>query len=473
MVFSSYVFLFLFLPTLSILYYITPKSKRNIRNGILLFFSIVFYGWSGAGYLILLFLSIFINWMGGILIHRLHRSDRPRWKKIVLSITLICNCLLLGVFKYSDFVLWNAGLFLGRSFPLANIVLPVGISFYTFQGMSYSIDVYRKPELYIENPLKVALYITLFPQLVAGPIVRFSDVVNDIHSRNESLEDVASGLQRFVFGLAKKIILADTFGIIADKAFDGSSISTAMAWIGALAYTMQIYYDFSGYSDMAIGLGRMFGFHFCENFNYPYISASVTEFWRRWHISLSSWFRDYVYIPLGGSRCSKARQLFNLAVVWSLTGLWHGASWNYVFWGIYYLICLVIEKYVLGSRIEKIPMVLRRSITLLIVIFGWVLFRIESMSGVLIYIKTMFGMGTVGSGRGDLITNLVNYRAFWILGAVGITPLMKNLAVTLEARFDNSILYWVLRYICVFVLFLLCIVYILASSYNAFIYFQF
>lgn len=473
MVFSSYVFLFLFLPALTLLYYITPRNKRNIRNGILLFFSILFYGWSGPKYLIVLFLSIFVNWSGGILIHSFYRNSRPHCKKYTLLTVIVCNCLLLGVFKYTDFILWNLSLFTGHSFPMLNIVLPVGISFYTFQGMSYAIDVYKQPELYIKNPLKVALYITLFPQLVAGPIVRFSDIAEDIHCRKESLEDISAGLQRFVFGLAKKIILADTFGILADNAFSSSSLSTGMAWIGALAYTMQIYYDFSGYSDMAIGLGRIFGFHFCENFNYPYISTSVTEFWRRWHISLSSWFRDYVYIPLGGSRCSKSRQLFNLAVVWFLTGLWHGASWNFVLWGIYYLFFLAAEKYLFKSYLEKIPVFLRHIFTLLIIVFGWVLFRIDSLSGVLAYFKTMFGMGPVGFIQNELIASLLNYRAFWIFGIIGATPLMKNLATAFAAKYENSLIFEIIKEACVFLLFLLCIAYIIASSYNAFIYFQF
>ena len=471
MVFSSYVFLFLFFPALTLLYYLIPRNRRSIRNGILLFFSILFYGWSGPKYLILLAISVSINWFGGILIR--YFSRHPHAGKAVLAAVIFCNCLLLGIFKYTDFIIYNYNILFSRGFPLQNIVLPVGISFYTFQGMSYVIDIYRKPEACLKNPLEVALYITLFPQLVAGPIVRFSDVEEDIHHRKESLDDVVRGLYRFVFGLAKKIILADTFGILADKTFSAGSLTTGMAWIGAFAYMLQIYFDFSGYSDMAIGLGRVFGFHFCENFNFPYISSSVTEFWRRWHISLSSWFRDYVYIPLGGSRCGKLRQFLNLAVVWSLTGLWHGASWNYVLWGVYYLICLTAEKYFLHSFLDRIPVPLRRCCTLLIILFGWVLFRLESMSSVIAYVKTMFGLGSAGPGTAETITTLLNYRFFWIAGIVGSTPLMKNLYRALAAKYDSSLLFQISRHLFVFSLFLLCIVYIIASSYNAFIYFQF
>lgn len=473
MVFSSYVFLFLFFPALTVLYYLIPQNQRNARNTLLLCFSLLFYGWGGLKYLLLLLFSVALNWTGGFLMGYFRESSHTPHRKWILALVILCNCGLLGIFKYTDFAIYNYNLLFGKGLPLRNIVLPIGISFYTFQGMSYVIDVYKKPEICLKNPLGVALYITMFPQLVAGPIVRFSDVAEEIHCRKESLDDFISGLYRFVFGLAKKIILADTFGILADQSFSAGTLSVGMAWLGALAYTLQIYYDFSGYSDMAIGLGRVFGFHFSENFNYPYISASVTEFWRRWHISLSAWFRDYVYIPLGGSHCGRLRQFFNLAVVWLLTGLWHGASWNYVLWGLYYLICLCVEKYLLHSVLDRIPTLIRRFFTMLIVIFGWVLFRLNSMSVVFAYVRTMLGIGADGFGFYDLIINLSNYRMFWIFGILGASPVMKNLYTNFAAKHENSLLIRFAGHLYVFLLFLLCLVYIIASSYNAFIYFQF
>lgn len=473
MVFAGFVFLFLFLPILMGIYYLVPGKYRSVRNGILLVFSIIFYGWSGPKYLLLLAASVLINWFGGVLIRLFREEKNAFWKKFSLFVVVVANCALFGIFKYTDFVISNINIMFECNLSLRNIVLPVGISFYTFQGMSYVFDVYKDNKLYLKNPLTVALYIILFPQLVAGPIVRFADVAEDIRSRNESIEKIVEGLQRFVLGLAKKIILADTFGILADQAFSSPHLTMGLAWIGAVAYTLQIYFDFCGYSDMAIGLGKVFGFQFCENFNYPYISVSITDFWRRWHISLSTWFRDYIYIPLGGNRCGKGRQIFNMAVVWSLTGLWHGASWNYVLWGGYYLIWLVLEKYVFRNHFEKIPVFIRQVFTFLIVNFGWVLFRAENLTAALSYIKVMLGIGSTQAGLNDLLASLINYKVFWIVGIVGATPLMKNLVLGISDRYQNSAVFYGMKMTCVFVLFILCIIYVVASSYNAFIYFQF
>ncbi len=472
MVFSSYVFLFLFLPVLFLFYYGIPKQSRNGRNMVLLIFSIIFYGWGGPKYLLVLAISILINWIGGILIYRFQK-DRKEAKRIALIITIAANCLLLGFFKYTDFMIGNINSLFGLNIPLQHIVLPIGISFYTFQGMSYVFDVYKNGSLCLKNPLMVALYITLFPQLVAGPIVRFADVATDLRHRVEKLDDIVNGLQRFIFGLAKKIILADTFGIVADQAFTSTSLTVGMAWLGAIAYALQIYFDFSGYSDMAIGLGRVFGFRFPENFNYPYISASITEFWRRWHISLSSWFRDYIYIPLGGNRCSKIRQLFNMAVVWSLTGLWHGANWTFVLWGMYYLMWLALEKFIMKEHLEKIHVSLRRIGVLLIIICGWVLFRAENLSGAVTYIKIMFCIGNVELGLNELGVNISNYISFWILGIFAATPFPKKVGQKLMNKYSDSIIFSGVKMLYVLGILFVSVCYIIASSYNAFIYFQF
>ena len=473
MVFSSYVFLFLFLPFLLLCYYLIPGRYRDARNMVLLLFSLIFYGWSSPKYLLLLCVSIAINWGGSAIIYRFRDSDRHVWRKIFLIITLFSNIAIFAYFKYTDFFISNINAFFGKNIPLLEIVLPVGISFYTFQGMSYVIDAYRDPSLYLRNPLKVALYITLFPQLVAGPIVRFSDVAAEISDRKETVDECAAGMRRFIWGLAKKLILADTFGIIADYTFAPRTLTTGMAWAGAIAYTLQIYLDFSGYSDMAIGLGKLFGFHFVENFNYPYIAKSITEFWRRWHISLSSWFRDYVYIPLGGNKCSASRQILNMAVVWTLTGVWHGASWNFVLWGIYYLIWLILEKYLFHNLINKTPAILRHIATLLIVIVGWVLFRANDLHHAITYLRYMFGINVTMTQMDYFWAQAINYAAFWVIGLIAVTPISKRIVAKLESRWNASTVYQCVRNTAALLLLGLCILYIISSSYNSFIYFQF
>lgn len=468
MVFSSYIFIFLFLPLLVICYYCVPAHCRRVRNGILLFFSLVFYGWGSGRYLLILLVSIFINWISGLL---LSAADKTTSRKLVLAVAVAANCLLLGVFKYTDFIIANMNSLLSLQLPLRHIALPIGISFFTFQGMSYVIDVYRKKQIYLKNPLMVALYIALFPQLVAGPIVRFDSISRQLYERDETLKKVLEGAGRFVIGLVKKIILADTFGIVADEAFSSTHLSVSLAWLGAIAYTLQIYHDFSGYSDMAIGLGKIFGFDFCENFNYPYISASIKEFWRRWHISLSSWFRDYVYIPLGGSRCSKTRNFLNLSIVWFLTGLWHGASWNFILWGIYYLLWLMAEKYC--RRLFSSKYFPKHLYTILVVIFGWVLFRAENLSAAWNYIGTMLGTGNAAFDLNMFVRLLLNYKFFWILGILASTPLFKDMVHSMAFRYGDSFCFAAVKHVILLLLFVLSVVYIIASSYNAFIYFQF
>ncbi len=467
MVFSSYIFLFIFLPSLILLYFIFPKKGRNT---LLLLYSLVFYGWNKPSYLLILFLSIFVNWLGGFLIASYRKKS---FQKIILFLSVVLNCLILGYFKYTDFIITNFNTLFHTEHPLKNIALPIGISFFTFQGLSYVVDVYRQNDLYQKNPFNVALYISLFPQLVAGPIVRYDSVAAQISERSENINKIVYGLERFTIGLCKKIILADTFGIIADYVFDEAKLDTGLAWVGMLAYTLQIFFDFSGYSDMAIGLGKIFGFDFCENFNYPYISTSITEFWRRWHMSLSSWFRDYVYIPLGGNRVGPYRQIFNMFVVWALTGLWHGAAWTFIVWGLYYFVLLFMEKYILKNVLTKIPVFIRYVVTFLLINIGWVLFRSNNLTAAVTYIKTLFSFSWDNNSVNDLCRYLINYKTFWIVGFIAMTPALKKLYIYCKTKTNNHILFQGLEYVFIFALLLLDILYIIASSYNAFIYFQF
>lgn len=468
MVFSSFTFLFYFLPALLACYYILPRRLRQGRNLVLLAASLFFYGCAGTGYLKLMCVSIVLNYIGGLLV-TWERGRRP-----ALALTVVGNLTLLGWFKYANFtaeVLRG----LGVEVPLLKIVLPVGISFFTFQGMSYVIDTYRDKSVCQRNPLKLALYISLFPQLVAGPIVRYTDIAAEIDSDRESLEDVAHGFQRFSFGLAKKMLLANPMGAVADGLFNlpTAALSTSGAWVGAIAYALQIYFDFSGYSDMAIGLGDLFGFHFAENFNYPYISRSVTEFWRRWHISLSSWFRDYVYIPLGGNRRGKGTQIRNILIVWTLTGLWHGAGWNFLLWGIWYALLLLAEKLLgLLPRGEE-PFWLsafRWLGTMLAVLVGWVFFRAETLGGALDYLKVIAGLGAAGADPGQGLFYLLEYWPEFLAGAVACLPVKR----WLEGRVKKEGAVAVLGpKVLALVLFALSYVALITGSFNPFIYFRF
>lgn len=375
MVFSSLIFLFFFLPAVLFCYYIVPTRFIRARNMVLLLFSLFFYFYGEPKLIIMLVLSILMNYLFGL-------SMRSRYRKSLLIFCITANLTLLGVFKYLNFFIRTADGLLGLNIQLTSIVMPIGISFYTFQALSYVIDVYRREVPPQHDPFSLALYVSMFPQLIAGPIVRYHDVNEQLAVRSHSVAQFSDGISRFVFGLSKKVLLSNVFAQIADGifAYQPAELSTAAAWLGAIGYTLQIYFDFSGYSDMAIGLGKMFGFTFLENFNYPYISRSVTEFWRRWHISLSTWFRDYVYIPLGGNRCSPARHICNLLVVWTLTGFWHGANWTFMAWGLYFGILLILEKKFLSRLIERLPMILRHVYALFFIIIGWVFFRSDSMN---------------------------------------------------------------------------------------------
>ena len=431
MVFSSYTFLFYFLPPLLILYYLIPRRSLGGRNLVLLAFSLFFYFAGGPRHLPLMLLSIAINYVGGLLC-----AKRRRW---ALVLTMAVNLGLLGWFKYAGFVGENLQA-LGLPLSVPEVVLPIGISFFTFQGMSYVIDVYRGDTPPAKNPLQVALYIALFPQLVAGPIVRYTTVAEELVSRRETFDDFAAGALRFSFGLAKKMLLANNLSLMADEAFSTAPIGAAAAWLGAIAYTGQIYFDFSGYSDMAIGLGRMFGFHFEENFNYPYLSRSVTEFWRRWHMSLSGWFRDYVYIPLGGSRAGTAKQVRNILLVWTLTGLWHGAAWNFLLWGLYFGVLLLGEKFWWGKALERAPSPLRHLYAMVIVVLGWVLFRCEGLSAVGSYLGAMFGLS--GAGWGQALYFLRQYGVFLAVGVVASLPVKDALRAALQRRKAERAIQW-------------------------------
>ena len=386
---------------------------------------------------------------------------------VIAALAVVYNLAFLFVFKYLDFAITNCNNLLNLSIPLFGIELPIGISFYTFQAMSYVIDVKRKPELAQRSLLNVGLYIACFPQLIAGPIVRYETVAQQIRERTESWNDVTVGLRRFLWGLAKKVILANNLAKFADLAFDGTELSTALAWLGAAAYMLQIYFDFSGYSDMAIGLGRMFGFRFDENFNYPYAASGITDFWRRWHISLSTWFRDYVYIPLGGNRVRPARHILNLFLVWLLTGIWHGANWTFILWGLIYFLLLMLEKY---TPLKRVPKLFGHLYTLLAVCLCWVLFRAASLSSALEYLKAMFGAAPLGIWDGNASIVLTNGFVYFLLGAILSFPIVPFFAK--KTFVQKPVVQYLLAFFQLLV-FLLTIGFILSSSYDPFIYFNF
>ena len=461
MVFSSGIFLFLFLPIVLLIYYNPLIRSRSFRNIFLFLASIVFYAWGEPVYVLLMLSSITVNWLFGRCIMAGKNST------VIAALAVVYNLAFLFVFKYLDFAITNCNNLLNLSIPLFGIELPIGISFYTFQAMSYVIDVKRKPELAQRSLLNVGLYIACFPQLIAGPIVRYETVAQQIRERTESWNDVTVGLRRFLWGLAKKVILANNLAKFADLAFDGTELSTALAWLGAAAYMLQIYFDFSGYSDMAIGLGRMFGFRFDENFNYPYAASGITDFWRRWHISLSTWFRDYVYIPLGGNRVRPARHILNLFLVWLLTGIWHGANWTFILWGLIYFLLLMLEKY---TPLKRVPKLFGHLYTLLAVCLCWVLFRAASLSSALEYMKAMFGAAPLGIWDGNASIVLTNGFVYFLLGAILSFPIVPYFAK--KPFVQKPVVQYLLAFFQLLV-FLLTIGFILSSSYDPFIYFNF
>ncbi len=486
MLFSSTEFLYAFLPLTLILYYLFSFS-RHLKNLVLLTASLLFYAWGERYFVYVMLASIVCNYAVGLAVGYGRAHAKPRLSTFALVLGVACNLGLLFVFKYLTFVLDNIHALLPLPFAVPEIALPIGISFFTFQSMSYIIDVYRRRAQVQKNPLDLALYVALFPQLIAGPIVRYETVAEQIRHRRESWAMFHPGFCRFLCGLFKKVLISNQMGLVADKAFsmnaDGT-LGTAMAWLGALSYALQIYYDFSGYSDMAIGLGKCFGFSFEENFNYPYISCSVTEFWRRWHISLGTWFRDYVYFPLGGSRVeSRARLTFNLAVVWILTGIWHGAAWNFLLWGVWFSVLLTAEKLFFSERIrmhadlpfyKKLPGWLY---AMTAVLFGWVLFRAENLPLVGSYLGTMLGGGVRGDTTALLfVTQKAVYYAAAILFSAPLLPYLRRRLDTMRQTARTApipILCDVLYPVGMLALFLICTAYLLKSTYNPFIYFNF
>lgn len=461
MVFSSTTFLFFFLPLVLLLYYNPIWRSRRFKNNLLLLASLGFYAWGEPVFVFLMMGSIVITWLLGL---RIHKGTG----KGFLTAGIVYHVLVLFVFKYLTFTLKEMQLLLGDmgQESIAEIALPIGISFFTFQLMSYLFDIYYGKAEAQKNLRNVGLYVALFPQLIAGPIVRYDYIARQLEQRRESLFKFSAGMERFVIGLGKKVLLADYMAQIADMYFgNGTELSVLSAWLGAIAYTLQIYFDFSGYSDMAIGLGRMFGFDFAENFNYPYMAKSVTDFWRRWHISLSSWFRDYVYIPLGGNRTGKMRWMFNFSLVWLLTGIWHGANWTFIAWGLIYLVALLAEKL---SGIDKRTNVFTRIYTLLIIVFAWVIFRADTLTDGVTYWGCMLGL--FGNHLvDDVFWQMLSGSYLLLLVAVGGSfALVSNFAVRL-ARTK----YAFVKHLCLFIVFLLSLLQIVSASYSPFIYFQF
>jgi len=461
MLFSSVTFLYYFLPAVLILYFLVP---RFLKNTVLLISSLIFYGWGEPKRRFLMIFTILMFYFCGLMIGR---SAEQRWKKFWLVTSIVISVGLLGLFKYADFFIDSFNAVTGLSIPLLRLALPVGISFYTFQSLSYTIDVYRGNVPAQRNPISFGAYVALFPQLIAGPIVRYVDVARELNERKHSWEDFCLGLRRFLVGLGKKILIADNFALLMKLFRESEGKSVLFYWLYAVAFMLNIYFDFSGYSDMAIGLGRIFGFRFIENFNYPYLSKSVTEFWRRWHMSLGSWFRDYIYIPMGGNRVSKARWVFNILTVWMLTGLWHGAAWNFVLWGLLFGVLLMVEKWV--PALQKLPNWLRHGYVLLIVCLSFVLFNAESLTQAVTDMGGMFGFAGVPLVNAESLYYLRSYAPLFLMGIVGATPIVRD-----TARKIGEMPYGVaLEVVMMAVLLIVCSAYLVDGSFSPFLYFRF
>lgn len=460
MVFSSITFLFYFLPIVLALYYLVPNKFKNL---ILLISSFIFYFYGEPKYVLLMAFSIISTYICGILVDK-YRGTKTA--KLFLILEIIISIGLLIYFKYADFIIKNINLWLSQKIDLINVLLPIGISFYTFQMISYVVDIYRGEVKVQKNILKLATYVSLFPQLIAGPIVRYSTIEKQLENREYSINKFSLGVRRFVIGLGKKVLIANVIGTLVNTFFISEDKSILFYWLYAIGVMLQIYFDFSGYSDMAIGLGKMFGFDFLENFNYPYIATSITDFWRRWHISLSSWFRDYVYIPLGGNRVSKIKWIRNIMVVWILTGLWHGSEWNFIIWGIYFGILLIIEKLFLLKKTEKIPKFLKVIYTLFFVMISFIIFNGNE---IIENIKGLFGIGNISVISKESIYYLKSYFIVILIGIIGATPIMKNIVKKEKIKKITNIL----EPIYLFSILLLSTSYIIDDSFNPFLYFRF
>ena len=473
MLFSSTTFLFAFLPIVLITYYIVPRITRNL---VLFIFSLVFYAWGEPVYIVLMIASTIVAYITGLLADKQRKNAKKYTPLIAMIGAVVWNIGLLLFFKYTDFFIGNINAWFGTSIPLLNLTLPIGISFYTFQMMSYVIDVYRGDAAAQKNFVSFGAYVALFPQLVAGPIVRYTTIADQLDNRRESTDMFAYGIKRFVTGLAKKVLLANTIGQVWTQlsAMEVSSMSVVGTWVGALAFTFQIYFDFSAYSDMAIGLGQMLGFKFLENFNYPYISKSITEFWRRWHISLGTWFREYVYIPLGGNRKGLIRQIFNLLIVWFCTGFWHGASWNFLIWGGYYGVLLIIEKLFLLKVLKKIPAFFSHVYTLFFVVIGWVIFGFDDMTKGWEYLKGMFGFGGLQLVDNMSLYLLLSNLVLILILIVASTPLPAKLGRKIMSLVQTKT--WaamIIENVFIIAIFVISVAFLVNSTYNPFLYFRF
>lgn len=461
MIFSSLPFLFFYLVAVLAVYKLSPLKLRNL---ILLVVSLFFYGWGEPVYIIIMLLSIVVDYVHGMLVERWREDDRKARRAVASSVFF--NLAILVFFKYWDFIAGNLNALTGLQLPVLGLPLPIGISFYTFQTMSYTIDVYRQDAPVQKNPIAFGAYVTLFPQLIAGPIVRYKSVADQLEERREDLDKFVSGVRRFTVGAAKKVLLANAIGQLWDQSLASQNLTAVGAWLGLAAYAFQIYFDFSGYSDMAIGLGRMFGFEFLENFNYPYISRSVVEFWKRWHISLTTWFREYVYFPLGGNRVPKWKWIRNILIVWTLTGIWHGAGWNFLLWGLYYGAWMLAERLFLGKWLEKLPGAVRHIYTMFIVLIGWALFAVEDMGRLGAYFSSLFGGGGWFSAVDGY--RLRTYLPALVILIVGSTPLMGKLWDRLGERTRA-----VLQPLLVLGALILCTASLVDAGYNPFLYFRF
>lgn len=466
MLFSSISFLYYFLPIVILLYFIVPFKFKNF---ILLLTSLFFYAWGEPVYVIAMILVSLIGWASGLLIEKFRETKKS---KFFMIFAVVVSLGALGIFKYADFAIENINAIFKTDINLLKIGLPIGISFYTFQTLSYVIDLYRGNTKVQKSPISFMAYVSMFPQLIAGPIVRYSDVAAELDERTINFEKIAYGINRFVIGLGKKVLIANVLGEFCNIVKTSEEQSVVFMWAYAIAYALHIYFDFSGYSDMGIGIGRALGFHFPENFNYPYISKSITEFWRRWHMTLGTWFKDYVYIPLGGNRVSKIKWLRNILIVWALTGLWHGASWNFVIWGLMFGVLLVIEKFFLYKWLEKIPQIFSRLYVLIIVLISWIIFDATSMGEITSRLSIMFGFGNVPFINSEAIYYIKSYLGIFIIGLIGATPVVKALVEKIKnTKFSNALN--ILEPLMHVALLILVTAYLVDGSFNPFLYFRF
>ena len=465
MLFSSIPFLFYFLPAVILLYFLVPWK---LKNAVLLLFSLVFYSWGEPKYVFLMIGTIILFFFCGL---GIEKAQQQKFKKLWLCLSVVISIALLAIFKYADFTISSINAMTGTSIPLLRLALPIGISFYTFQCLSYTIDVYRGHTVAQRNIVHFGAYVSLFPQLIAGPIVRYVDVAKELNYRTHSFEQVMDGTRRFLIGLGKKVIIANNLGQLIEIFRDSGEKSVLFYWMYAIAFMLHIYFDFSGYSDMAIGLGRIFGFRFCENFNYPYLSKNITEFWRRWHMSLGTWFRDYVYIPLGGSRVKQCRWILNILIVWMLTGLWHGAAWNFVIWGLLFAVMLLLEKWIPG--LKKLPSPLSHLYVLIVVMVSFVLFNAADLKQAVSDIGGLVGIGNLPLCSAETLYYLRSYGRLFIIAIIGATPVVKTAALKLSTGKRTGPIVSALEPVIVLAILVVCAAYLVDGSFNPFLYFRF